>query len=73
MMMLFKVTLRGMTIGPNAYGISYVVAECPTSAYKKVKEFLDTNDLGFSRDRELHSIELIADSYRHTTGTLLHI
>lgn len=72
-MMLFKVTLKGMTISPNAYGISYVVADDPTSAYLKVKKFLEENDLGFSRDRELHSIELIADSYRNTTGTLLHL
>lgn len=58
MMKLFKVILQGY----GRYGTSYVMAKDPTSAYKKVKDYLDDNDLGFPKDRELESIELIADS-----------
>lgn len=75
-MKLYKVTLRGMTFNYSgvAYGVSYVIAENPDEAYKKVKEFLDKADLGFSKDRELDKIELIADTYRFTnTGCLLHL
>ena len=43
-------------------------------AYKKVRKFLDENDLGFTKDRELDKVELIADSYRYTdVGCLLHL
>lgn len=64
---LYRVTLRGMTYSPtgNAYGVSYVVAENPDLAYKKVRKFLDDNNLGFTKDRELDKIELIADSNQY--------
>jgi len=73
---LYRVTLRGMTYNSTgvAYGLSYVIAENPDEAYKKVRKFLDDNNLGFSEDRELDKIELIADSYRYTdVGYLLHL
>jgi len=73
---LYKVTLRGMTYCSNgvAYGISYVIAENSDEAYQKVKKFLDENDLGFTKDRELDKVELIADNYRYTNvGRLLHL
>lgn len=70
-MKLFRVTLRGMKA---TYGISYVVAENTDEAYKKVKDFLDKEDLGFRKERELEKVELIADSYKHSdVGTLLHL
>jgi hypothetical protein len=75
-MKLFKITLRGMTVTSTGvvYGVSYVVAQDPTSAYLKVKKFLDTNDIGFSKERELFSVELIADSNIYPDcGTLLHL
>lgn len=73
---LYKVTLRGMTTSSSgvAYGISYVSAENPTEAYEKVKTFLDKEDLGFCRDRELDKVELIADSARYPNcGTLFFV
>ena len=42
--------------------------------YQKVRNFLNENDLGFTKDRELDKVELIADSYRYTdVGCLLHL
>ena len=75
-MKLFKVTLRGMTVTSTGvvYGVTYAVADDPTTAYLKVKKFLDTNDIGFSKERELLSVELIADSNIYPDcGTLLHL
>lgn len=63
-MKLFKVTLKGMTFQVNsgtAWGIAYVVAENTDVAYNKVKEYLDKKDIGFSGDRVLDKIELIAE------------
>lgn len=73
---LFRVTLKGMTYNSTgiAYGISYVIAENTDEAYNKVRKFLDEKDLGFSKDRELDKIELIADSYQYTkVGRLLYL
>ena len=73
---LYRVTLRGMTYSSTgvAYGSSYVIAENSDEAYKKVRKFLDENDLGFANDRALGKVELIADSYRYTdVGCLLHL
>ena len=62
-MKLYKVVLKGLQYcgGCAALGTSYVVAEDPTTAYKKLRSYLDENDVGFRRDRELERIELIAD------------
>lgn len=62
---LYRVTLRGMTYGNNAYGVSYVVAHDTALAYRIVREYLDKNDLGFSVDRELKTVELIAECSRY--------
>lgn len=73
---LYRVTLRGMTINSTgiAYGTSYVIAENSNEAYTKVRAFLDEHDIGFRRERVLHNVELIADSYRYTdVGYLLHL
>ena len=73
---LYRVTLRGMTYSSTgvAYGSSYVIAENSDEAYKKVRKFLDENNLGFTKYRELDKVELIADSYRYTdVGCLLHL
>ena len=45
---LYRITLRGMTYNSTgvAYGSSYVIAETSDEAYKKVRKFLDENDLG---------------------------
>ena len=75
-MKLFKVTLKGMTFNSNgvSHGISYVVAENTDEAYLKVKKYVDEKDLGFSKDRELATIELVADSREfNNVGTMLHL
>lgn len=73
---LFKVTLKGMThssIGVE-YGVSYVVALDSDKAYQKVKKFLDENDIGYKRDRELSKIELIAEEHQYTdVGNMLFL
>lgn len=73
---LYRVNLKGMkvcTTGAN-YGVSYVVAKDLTEAYEKVRLFLDHNDIGFRKDRELESIELIAERNPHTdTGHILFL
>lgn len=76
MMKLYKVTLRGMTHNSTgiAYGISYVVARDSNEAYLKVKDFLDKKGIGFSRERELDKIELLASDYSNSnTSHLLFI
>ena len=62
-MKLYKIVLKGLHYCGcgAALGTSYVVAEDPTTAYKKLRAYLDENDVGFQRDRELDRIELIAD------------
>lgn len=73
---LYRVTLRGMTYSSTGtiYGVSYVVAENTEEAYIKVKTFLDKENLGFSKDRELDKIELLADTYSYSNvGTLLYL
>ena len=62
---LFRVTLQGMTYasaGNRIPGISYVVAQSCDEAYQKVKASLTERGVGFTKDRILHTIELIADT-----------
>lgn len=73
---LYRVTLVGMTYATTGVieGISYVVATDAEEAYQKVKKRLDKKDYGFSRDRELDKVELIASTYEYTnTRTLLYL
>lgn len=73
---LWKVILRGMTYNSTgvAYGVSYVIAESSDEAYKKVKKFCDEKGLGYSKDRQLDRVELIAENYQYTNcGTILHL
>jgi hypothetical protein len=73
---LFRVVLRGMTTTMTgvAYGISYVIAKNMDEAYRKVREFLDDQDIGFRKDREVEKVELLAEDYQYTgTGTMLFL
>lgn len=73
---LYRVTLKGMTYSSTGvvYGVSYVVAKNSDDAYQKVRKFLDEKDLGFSHERELEKVELIADSYQYTdVRTMLYL
>ena len=60
---LFKVYVRGAITGFNP---SYVIATDPTSAYDKVFDFLERKEWGFSKERLLQSIELIAEASEYT-------
>ena len=73
---LFRVILRGMTSSMTgvSYGISYVIAKNMDEAYKKVREFLDDNDIGFRKDREIVKVVLLAEDYQYTdTGKMLFL
>lgn len=73
---LYKVTLRGMTysITSTVYGISYVVAYDAEEAYRKVKNALDKDNIGYSKDKALDKIELLAENDQYTdTNTILYI
>ena len=76
-MKLYLVKLRGMqsAIGDSiSYGKSFVLADDPSSAYNKVKEFVDKEDLGFVHNRELEYIELLADEGRYNdVGTMVFV
>lgn len=65
---LYKVTLRGFTSvssGVN-YKTSYVVADDPQQAYQAVLNDLNARDYGYVEDRELHSVELLAEDNEFT-------
>lgn len=61
---LYKVTLRGMTTSSVGapHGIAYVVAEDSAEAHQKIKHGLEERNLGTDKERELHTVELLADS-----------
>ena len=67
-MKLYKITLQGMHIKHrnSTYGTCYVIASNPSEAYDKVRTFLDKEDLGFLHERELDTIELIAENKQYT-------
>jgi len=59
-MRLYKIICRGLS--GTDYGTAYAVAEDPEQAYRKVRRFLDEHTVGFPEDREMKTIELLADS-----------
>ena len=70
---LYRVVTR---IPPTATGVdyssAYVVAVTPSEAYAIYRAFLDRNNIGFSRDRCLDRVELIAEECDYPEcGTLL--
>jgi len=71
---LYKVTLRGTysSLYVN-YNINYTIATDPTEAYKKVREYFDEKDIGYERQRELDSVELIAENVYDTDAKHLLI
>lgn len=62
-MKLYRVRLKGLCssyIGTQ-YGKPYVLAENSDKALNKVQKYLDDKDIGFSKDRVMDSIELLAE------------
>lgn len=43
----------------------YVVANDATAAYQKVRRWCDAHDYGFTKDRQLRSVTLLADRDRY--------
>lgn len=59
---LYKVNLRGArSLNGNDYSTFWVVAKDPTQAYSLVRSELDSRNLCFPHDKELLSVELIAE------------
>jgi hypothetical protein len=56
---LYYVELKGMK---SSYGSSYVVADNPDEALRKVQKYVNENNLGFTKDREMDCIKLLADT-----------
>jgi hypothetical protein len=65
-MKLYKVKLIGVFGGTSTnYNESYVIANDSEEAYKKVRSFLDRNDIGFKDQRELNSVQLLAEDKQY--------
>jgi len=62
-MKLWLVTLQGMTLSINSapHGMAYVLANDPKEAADKLINYVKSKDLGFRHERELKSVELIAE------------
>jgi hypothetical protein len=64
---LYRVVLRGLGSSTGMqYKTSFVVASDPTTAYQKIRASLDARDYGFRHERELESIELLAEDCDYT-------
>lgn len=63
MLKLYRVNLVGMRNRSSGteYGSSYVIAEDAGKAYYTLKQYLEREEIGFSGDRALKSVELIAE------------
>jgi hypothetical protein len=69
---LWRVHLRGS--GMQRYNPSHVIAPDATAAYEAVRRELDRLEYGFTKDRELLSVELMAEDYEYTeTGSRLFL
>ena len=53
------------------YSELYVVAEDSHKAYEAVRRFLDDEEIGFSHDRILKNVELIAEDGRYPEARTL--
>ncbi len=65
---LFLVTCRDMHsshITGNNRGIAYVVASSSTEAYAMLRQELDKLDAGFPRERELGTVQLLAENVEY--------
>ena len=64
-MKLYKVICRGMVTDISgtqvAHGNAYVIAKNPEQAYQTLRKDLDNRKLGFSQERELFRVELLAE------------
>jgi hypothetical protein len=63
LMKLYRVLLKGMhgNVVSTHYGHPYVIADTPTEALEKVQDYLTKRDIGFVHEREMETIELLAE------------
>ena len=66
-MNLYLVTCRGMNDSTTGtiQGTAFVLAEDAESAYRRVRDYLDENAIGFHDDREMKSVELLASDAQY--------
>jgi hypothetical protein len=70
-MRLYRINLKGSL---NICGTPYVIANDPGEAYGIVKKFLQEEDVGYDKDREMRNIELLADTVQYPPcGDMLFI
>ena len=62
---LYQVIPRNPRLG------AHVIAFDATEAYEILRKFLDKKDWGFTKDREMDRVILIADSYEYSIERLL--
>lgn len=62
-MKLYRIKLKGLHGAgiDTDYGHPYVVANDPNEAFKKVQDYLNVKDYGFSSERVMDTIELLAE------------
>lgn len=67
-MKLYEIHCKGMTYSVTGviHGKAFVVATNPDEAYKKLRKHLDDKNLGFTSERELEQIILVAEAYDYT-------
>ena len=73
---LFLVRCRGMQTalgGKAGHGTAYVIAKDPREAYEKVRASLDRRDLGTDSDRQMLSVELLAEDYDYSPIAKLYL
>jgi len=63
-MKLYEITLCGpfYGVGSGPANPFYVVARDATAAYDTLRRTLDSRETGFPRDREMQTIELLAEA-----------
>ena len=63
-MKLWLVTLQGMNTAVNSapHGKAYILANDPKEASERLLSYVKDNNLGFTNERELKSVELIAEA-----------
>ncbi len=76
-MKLYRVTLRGLQhaiVFNGCHGVFYAVAENSDAAYMVGKNELEKSSIGVRSERELFSIELIAEEGKYPDcGTTLYV
>ena len=67
MMKLYAVELRAKHFPVEMGGPNYVVANDPNQAYEIVRAFYEKGNRGYSEDREMKSVTLLAETGEYPT------